>query len=179
MFPHYLSKIIDQLLPVYYLVVVELAEEPAPAHASLRVHLSQTSVDGAEGQLVDHSAQFLVVEVLDQTGIVVRVEEVLLVDACSHKLQHLLRLILPQQLIHLLEDELEVGLELQLCDLFSLGGGDVVGVVPEVVEQSLEVEEVLDVEVDQLALHHGLDPLENGVDPGSGRKYLVWVGSER
>ena len=97
MLPHYLSEVIDQLLPVYYLVVVELAEEPAPAHASLRVHLSQTSVDGAEGQLVDHSAQFLVVEVLDQTGIVVRVEEVLLVDACSHKLQHPLRLILPRR----------------------------------------------------------------------------------
>ena len=115
---------------------------------------------------MDHPVELLMVEVLHQTGVVVSIEEILLVDPCSHKLQRLFDFSLPQQLIHLLEDELKVGLDLQFSYFFSFCGGDMVGVVPEVIEEALEVEEVLDVEVDQFALHHRLDPLKEAVYSG-------------
>lgn len=61
---------------------------------------------------MDLLVERLVVEVSDQTGVVVGVEEVLLVDACRHELQHLLRMFLLQQSFHLLQDEGEVCLDL-------------------------------------------------------------------
>jgi hypothetical protein len=54
----------------------------------------------------------LMMEVSDETGVVVRIEEVLQVDACSHKLQHLLWMFLLQQSFHLLQNEGEIGLNL-------------------------------------------------------------------
>lgn len=130
MFPHYLSQVVNQFFPVYYLVVVELAEESAPAHTPLRVHLCKTTINRGDGQLMDHPVEFPMVEVLDKTGIIVRIQEILLINPCSHKLQNLFDLILPQQLIHLLEDKLKIGLDLQLSDLFSFCSGDMIGVVP-------------------------------------------------
>lgn len=118
------------------------------------------------------------VEVLHKTGIVVGVEEILLVDSCSHKIKHFLGLIFLQQLVHLFEDELEVGLDLQFCDFLSFSS-DLVGVVSQVVEESLEMEEVFDVEVDEFAFHDGLDPFEDAVDSGvGGERAIVDHGGE-
>lgn len=61
---------------------------------------------------MDLLVEWLMVEVSDETGVVVGIEEVLLVDACSHELQHLLWMLLLQQSFHLLQDEGEISLDL-------------------------------------------------------------------
>lgn len=50
---------------------------------------------------------------------------------------------------------------------------------PQVVQQAFEVEEVLHAELHQSALNDLLHLLENCINSRLGRRYLVWVGSER
>lgn len=160
------------------LIVVEFAQEPAPADATLRIQKGETGSDGGDGEGVDLMVEGFVIEVSDEAGVVVGVEEVLVIDACSHELEDLLGLVFLEEALHLLEDEGEVGLDFECSNVLGLGG-ELVGMGAQVVEEPLEVEDLLDAEVHQLRLHDCLHSLEQLVYPASTLAYLVWVRRDR
>lgn len=107
------------------------------------------------------------IDVLDETGVVIAVKEVLVVHSRSHEIDDFVGLIVLEQSFHLLEDELEISLDFQLRHVLGLGETNLVGVAAQVGEQALQVEELIHAEVHQFALHHGLHSLEQPVDPES------------
>lgn len=89
-FLQYFSKVLNEFTPTHYFVVVKLTQKPTPTNTALSIHLYETGNNGGKGKCMGLLVEWLMMKVSDETGVVVGIEEILLVDACSHELQHLL-----------------------------------------------------------------------------------------